>query len=300
MPIHDLGYRPWQGRLKGQFARCWAITATGVRLASRNRWLRRMLLFAWLPALYMGVAFFAYEQWLTNPSARGIAGGVIPGVPLDAGRHAVWAWLLMTFFRQPQAVLLLLVVGMVAPPLIAQDVRSRAFLLYFSRPISRIGYLVGKLATVWAYVLMITTLPALALYVFAVLLSPESDVVLQTWDLPLRILGATAVLAIPTTTLALAYSSLTSESRYAGFAWFATWVVGWVAYSFLFFGMPGVEMNERWTMISLYHTLGAVQSWVFGIQGTSSLLAPSAFVLGGITVVSTMVLFRRISSPMRV
>ncbi len=301
MPIHDLGYRPWQGRLRNQLVRWWAIAETGVRLAWQNRWLRLQLVFAWMPALYWGVAFFIYEQWLANPSARGfVVDQFIPEMPLDGGRHAVWAWLLMTFFRYPQAVLMLLVVGLVAPPLIAQDVRSRAFLLYFSRPITRIGYLTGKLATVWAYVLMITTVPALGLYVFAVLLSPESDVVLQTWDLPLRILGATAVLAIPTTTLALAYSSLTSESRHAVFAWFATWIVGWVSYSFLFVGMSDVEVNQRWTMISLYHTLGEVQNWVFGIDTTSSILGPSAFLLVGITVVSTLVLFRRISSPMRV
>jgi hypothetical protein len=300
MPIHDLGYRPWQGRLGGQLGRWRVIAETGVRLAWKNRWLKLQLIFAWLPALYMGVAFFAYEQWLANPTARGFVGQFIPGVPLVGGRHAVWAWLLMTFFRYPQALLMLLVVGLVAPPLIAQDVRSRAFLLYFSRPITRIGYLIGKLATVWAYVLMITTVPALGLYLFAVLLSPESDVVLQTWDLPLRILGATAVLAIPTSTLALAYSSLTSQSRHAVFAWFTTWIVGWVSYIVLFVGMAEVEVDRRWTLVSLYHTLGEVQNWVFGAGDTSPILAPSALLLVGITVVSTMVLFRRISSPMRV
>ena len=153
-------------------------------------------------------------------------------------RHQVWSWLLATFFRYPQAVLLVLVVGLIAPPLVAQDVRSRAFLLYFSRPLSRLEYIAGKAATVSGYVLMITTLPALFLYVLGLLLSPGLNVVLHTWDLPLRILASSVVLLLPTVSLALAFSSLTSESRYAGFAWFAVWVLGWVAYMLLVNSMP--------------------------------------------------------------
>lgn len=300
MPIHDLGYRAWQGRRSPQALRWWVIAQTGIRLAWQGRWLRRLLFFAWIPTVYMGAGFFAYEQWLMNPQARRMAMELVPGIPLSGERHAVWAWILMLFFRYPQALLMLLVVGLIAPGLIAQDVRSRAFLLYFSRPITRIGYLAGKLATVWGYVLMITTLPALALYVFAVLLSPDVDVVLYTWDLPLRILGASAVLMIPTTTLALAFSSLTADTRYAGFAWFATWIVGWVAYGFLFTGLPDADVSKMWTLISLYHTLGEVQSWVFGVAEASSILVPSAVLLVSLSVASLAVLFRRISSPMRI
>ena len=128
---------------------------------------------------------------------------------LDQARHHVWAWLLQTLFRYPQGVLMVLVVGLVAPPLIAQDVRSRAFLLYFSRPLTRGEYILGKAAVVWCYLLLITTLPALTLYVMAVLFSPDLSVVEHTWDLPLRILAASAVLMIPTTAVALFFSSLT-------------------------------------------------------------------------------------------
>jgi hypothetical protein len=303
MPIHDLGYRAWQGRTVAEILRWWVITETGIRLAWRNRWLRRILWFAWAPALFIGSGFFAYEQWMINPAAQQvgerIARQLLEAAP-SSDRHEVWAWLLMSFFRYPQAMLMLLIVGLIAPPLIAQDVRTRAFLLYFSRPITRIEYLVGKLATMWAYLALITTLPALALYVFAVLLSPEIGVVVDTWDLPIRVLAASAVLMIPTTTLALAFSSLTSDTRYAAFAWFATWGFGWVTYGFLFSGVPGVYASDNWTLISLYHTLGEVQTWVFGVGQTTSLFVSSTVVLLGISVLSLMVLFHRISSPMRV
>lgn len=299
MPIHDLGYRAWEGRRTAEPLRAWVITQTGVVLAWKNYWLRRLLFVTWIPALYMGAAFFGYEQWLSQGELRELATGMIPGMPPSMERHEIWTWLLMTFFRYPQGLLMLLLIGLVAPPLIAQDVRSRAFLLYFSRPLTRLEYLAGKLAIVWAFVLMITTVPALGLYLFAVLLSPDLSVVGQTWDLPLRIVTASAVVVLPTSTLALAFSSLTSETRYAGFAWFAVWIVGWAVYLFLL-GTSGQTISDYWLLVSLYHTLGEVQSWVFGAGNTSAALLPAVAMLAAITIVSTAVLYRRISSPMRI
>jgi len=319
VPIHDLGYRSWQGQRDPGIARLWVVAQTDARLAWQSRWLRRMLLVAWLPAVYLGLAFFLFEQALTQPTALRMAAEFLGQFPQSEvvgealqtedraqARHQVWSWLLLTFFRYPQGLLMALVVGLVAPRLIARDVQSRAFLLYFSRPLARLEYLLGKLLVVCGYVMMITTLPALALYGVGVFLSPpEFDVVASTWDLPLRILAASAVLMIPTATLALAFSSLTTRTVYAGFAWFAYWVLGLVSYVMLVTSVDKLD-SETWVLLSLYHTLGRVQHWIFGIPlslggqtSFSDVLAPAA-LLAGMAVVSLMVLFRRISSPMRI
>lgn len=79
----------------------------------------------------------------------------------------------------------------------------------------------------------ITVLPALALWVVGVLVSPSLRVAVDTWDLPLKTIAASAALAVPTVLLALAYSSVTAESRIASFAWFATWAACWIAHSTL-------------------------------------------------------------------
>lgn len=323
MAINNLGYRSWSGQRSASLMRWSVITGTGVRRAWQSKWLRRMLLFAWLPAVWFGGGFFMWEQSLLYPEWRdGLmlflrnmpqAGGLIgaldgynPEHPEDA-RHAVWAWLLLSFFRYPQGFLMVLVVGLIAPALISQDIRSRAFLLYFSRPLTRREYILGKSATVWAYLLMITTVPALGLYLLGVLLSPDLSVVWATWDLPLRILAASAVLVIPTASLALCLSSMTQETRYAGFGWFAIWILGW----FTYFIMTTVEMIasqqsqladgtiKGWSYLSLYHTLGNVESWVFGFTALSD-VALSAAILLLLTVVSNVVLLQRITAPMRV
>jgi ABC-type transport system involved in multi-copper enzyme maturation permease subunit len=208
---------------------------------------------------------------------------------------------------------MLLLIGLIGPPLISRDVRSRAFLLYFSRPLSAWEYVLGKASVVWFYIGAISTAPALTLYGLGVLLSPNLGVVADTWDLPFRILGASVLLMVPTTALILMFSSLTTESRYAGFAWFATWVLGWVTYVALTviefqadfenfeFDDPSSSFAEasRWSFVSLHHMLGQIQGWIFGLEGSLGSVLPLIVLVTVITVVATTVLIRRVAGQVR-
>jgi ABC-2 type transport system permease protein len=335
MPIFNLGYRPWEGKVEPGLERWWVIAETGIRLAWRSMWLRRLLLLAWGPAVFIGLGFFTFERSIkdhlfvgsglqTGDGSVAALGMVFSRLPnwnvvmtafaeamaqdgeLSGARHTAWAWLLLTFFRYPQGVLLILVVGIVAPPLIAHDLRSKAFLIYFSRPITTWKYLLGKAGIVCVYLALISTLPALCLYVLGVLLSPDLGVLRHTWDLPLRILAASAVVMIPTTSLALCYSSLTHESRFAGFGWFVTWGMGWIAYFYLTGGdlemVVDAPASDRWALVSLYHMLGHVQGWIFGLEsfGPPSSVVHSLLILSILTVVSLAILVRRITAPLQV
>jgi ABC-2 type transport system permease protein len=321
VPLHDLGYRRWTGELNPQILRWWVIAQTGVRLAWRSRWLRRMLVLAWLPAALCGAAFFALENSLSDPRQvaqilrmmsrnypqASMVAEQLEGDP-SAARIVLWPMILLTFFRLPQGVVTVMLVALIAPPLIARDLRSRAYLLYFSRPITRLEYVFGKMSVVATYLLMVTLVPGVALYVLGVALSPEFAVFWDTWDLPLRVAAASIIVIVPTVTFALALSALLGESRYATFCWFAPWVLGFVAF------MSMTAMNEarpfrrrnpllvsnKWSLLSPYHMLGEVQTWVFGIEKEFANVAPEACLLSVVTLVSMAVLLRRVSAPMRV
>ena len=176
--IH-LGYRGWSGRQAPGWMRWTVIATVGVRRTWQSLWVKRMLFLAWLPAVWFGIGFFIWEQAALYPEWRQLLTPFLQGMPhtpefdgiresirngnLEVSRHAVWGWLLQTFFRYPQGVLVVMIVGMISPPLISQDIRSRAFLLYFSRPLTRGEYLLGKLGTLCAYLAMISTVGRLEL-----------------------------------------------------------------------------------------------------------------------------------------
>lgn len=224
-----------------------------------------------------------------------------------AARHSAWCWLLMVFFRYFQGLAMLVMIGLIVPPLISRDLRSRAYLMYFSRPIGRIEYLLGKVAIPATFLAMISLIPATAIYAFGVMLSPGFSVVLDTWDIPVRALVASAVLIIPTSLLALMFSALTYESRFAAFAWFAAWGLGEGAYRAITLAqfdphrLPTGEVASSshmdWSFLSMFGSVGRVQEWVFGMEANSGAVLPFLLVLATITAISSFILFRRVTAP---
>ena len=247
--------------------------------------------------------------------------------------------------RAPQAVLLAVVVGLIAPALISRDLRAKAWLVYFTRPVSRLEYILGKGLVLAVIIAGITMLPGLALWLMGVLVSPSIWVAVATWDLPLKVIASSIVLMVPTALLALAYSSLTAESRIASFAWFATWAACWIAHSSLTTADmmaaandPAVEVDrettgslwgdvdaalgaadrppprkvqwfakaagldpaiDHWAWISPYHSLGVMQGWIFGIERRPQAIVPPLVALVTLSMVSIVILWRRVDAPAR-
>ena len=197
-------------------------------------------------------------------------------------------------------------------------------------------YIAGKLAVLATIVAAVTVLPALALWMAGVLVSPSVWVIAETWDLPLKVIAASIALAIPTVLLALAYSSLTAESRIASFAWFATWAACWIAHSSLVTAdlaaatapqaaavadAAGIDDDEwqpppqrinwlaraagldttidRWSWVSPYHAIGVIQAWIFGVETRPQAVVPPAIALASVSVAAALVLAWRVAAPMR-
>ena len=234
-------------------------------------------------------------------------------------RPTLWAQILFTFFIIPQAFSVVIVIGMVAPKLISRDMKNRAFLLYYSRPIKPWQYLLGKCGIVWIFLAGLTTLPALLLYCMGVALSPSMSVVLVTWDLPLRIILASVVLCVPTTLFALTLSSLTRESIFASFGWFAIWIMGSTAYGIMtvvegvvrmsnnvdpdqpnFVGFVESGLEGNWSWLSPLQTLENLQSWVFGMDQETGSISLAFALVSLVCVICLIILRRRIVAPIRV
>ncbi|MFL2863871.1 MAG: ABC transporter permease [Pirellulaceae bacterium] len=235
-------------------------------------------------------------------------------------RPTLWSEVLFLFFRLPQAFTVIIVIGMVAPKLISRDMKNRAFLLYYSRPITPWQYIFGKCAVVWAFLAGLTTLPALMLYLLGLSLSPDISVFFITWDLPFKILLASVILCVPTTLFALTLSSLTRESRLASFGWFAVWIMGSIAYTIMTAVEAIIRLQEqqntipseqamvfveaglagRWAWLSPMQTLENMQSWVFGIEKQIGSLNISFLMVGLICLACLFILRRRVDAPIRV
>jgi ABC-2 type transport system permease protein len=326
MPIHNPAYRAWEGVRESEWLRWWTICSTGIQRASRSTWLKRLIFTSFFPLLFFAIPIFMFEQATRDPTILRPLAGFLRGLPRASMlqdsidllsrqpsaeqfleiRREVWSYVLLTMTGTAQSFLMLVVIGIVAPPLISQDLRTRAYLIYFSRPISRLEYIFGKLGVVAFFLFVVSVAPAMILYGLGLLLSPSLDVLISTWDIPLRILLAALFFIVPTALVALAFSSMTTESRYAGFAWFAMWIVGHVTYSALTTmgtldaGRAGVAYDPGWRLLtSPYQIMLRMQSYVYGFDEGNSTLLPALLVLLTVCVASLVVLFRKVNAPMR-
>src|SRR5438876_10211400 len=100
-------------------------------------------------------------------------------------RSAVWTIFYSFFFKAELASALFLVL-IVGPNLISRDLRLNALPLYFSRPLRRIDYLLGKLGVIGAFLAAVVISPAIFAYVLGVAFSFQLSVIQQTY----RLLGA--------------------------------------------------------------------------------------------------------------
>lgn len=300
------------------------VAGIGIRRAWQSAWLRRVIFFAWVPAAAMGFLIFLFERSAedglgSSEFFRGLsrvmlaqggnrealqelilaAGSTDSPQSLVESRHQFWTTLLMSLFQRSQAFIMIPIIGLIAPPLISQDVRSRAFLLYFSRPLTQFQYLLGKLATILLFTSLVTLLPGLLLYLVGVLLSPGINIVAYTWDIPLRVIAASAMITIPSAVLALMFSSLTQESRFASFAWFAVWIFGYATHAAML-PFAGTGNNVLIESLSLFHLFRDLTGWILDVRTGVTDIQTRLAVLFAVTGISLAILVRRISAPMKV
>ena len=244
MPIFDQGYQHWQGTLSGHGWRWLAVTRHGVRVGMQNRALRMIVICSWIPSLMLaGVlavwglveqkiawaiellkSLFPVEEFLSNPSAF---------------RVPMWT-MCFYYFVQTEIWFVMIIMLMVGPGLISQDLRYNALPLYFSRPVRRIDYFLGKLGIIGAFLGMVTVVPAVIAWVLGVLFSLDFTVIFDTGRLLLGIIAYGVVATLSAGLLILAMSSLSRNSRYVGAFCAGFWFISMVVFG----ALEGARMSK--------------------------------------------------------
>lgn len=200
-PIADLSYRNYDGPLQARTFRFWIIALANLRASIRKP------LFWVLAALSGGGAFLTLillflrsqmpaqlAEATRQPWAEFFAGGTL-------------AWSLFFLF------VLTLTIGAGS---IAADSRANALLVYLSKPIGKLDYLVGKWIGVFIPLFGVALVPSLLVYVYGILaLTSEGFFSSDPWLLA-RITAVAALTAAMHTSLMIGFSSCTKSSRMAG------------------------------------------------------------------------------------
>lgn len=242
--IYDIGYRRYTGERLGRRGAIGAIVGAGLRALFGLGRSGRSKILPW------GAIVLA-----TLPAVVAIAIRVLAGDIIELYNYQNYLWeigLLLPIFLAAQA-----------PELVVNDMRQRVLPLYFSRPISRLDYVVAKMVALTLGLLGITLLPVLLLFLGRVLAA--EDVVGALGDelglLP-GILGNGLVHALVLASIGLVVCSLSGRRAYAAAAILAIFLVGSVMSATLTELGGGLEDLAPFTYpLSI---LDGTREWLFG------------------------------------
>src|SRR4029078_1393726 len=113
-----------------------------------------------------------------NPSLTAFLGRRILEGPREF-RVEIWT-LCFHYFLWWELWFSMLLVLLVGPTLISQDLRYNALALYFSRPLRRIDYFVGKLGVIVALISAVIIVPSVFAYLFGLLFSLDITIIRDT------------------------------------------------------------------------------------------------------------------------
>lgn len=282
--VREKGYSHWDGRLAERRFPWWPITRTGILLAFRKKRFKFIFAGAFIPSIVFLVGLYISERL---EDFKAIIQGSDRLLNIDPKYFATYLTSDWLFF------LIVLVLAYGAGGLIADDLKHNSLQLYFSRPLGKKDYLIGKMSVIAFFVLILTALPGLLLIVFKLVFAGSFRFFLQYPWLPLSVLGFSALLTVFFAFYVLLLSALSKNSRYVFVLTFGTYIFSTVLYGIL----NGIFKTPAMALFSIPANLHQAGAFIFGQKLPFAFPAVWSFaVLAGICGLSAAVLNRKIRS----
>ena len=271
MPIHDQGYRRYAGRREAH-GRTWLVIArAGVMERLRERKFLGLLLVAWLPFLVRTVQLYIAANY-----AQASFLSATPSMFRDyLGQQGVFVFFITLY---------------VGSGLIANDRRANALQIYLSKPLSRVDYIVGKLATLLIFLTAVTWVPGILLLIMQILFAGNLAFLKANLFLFPAITVFAAVTVLTSSFTMLALSSLSKSRRfvavmYAGLIFFT---------AAMYQALRGITGTRAWVFISPGDVLDVIGDRIFRSTEPENLLPIALVTVVVLLAASVFVLERRV------
>jgi ABC-2 type transport system permease protein len=210
-PIADVSYRPYDGPLHTSLFRWWIVARAMVRLSLKKKGFWVLACLALLPYLFPG-----FQLYLRSRAPAEFA-VFLAQRPFTSFFYDAYAQSQLWIF------LLTLLVGAAS---IAGDNRTNALQIYLSKPLTKRDYLMGKWASIFVILAVVSFLPALALYLFCLGSFSDQGFLRDHPHLWLQVLATSLLPAVLNASLILGFS-----------AWFKRPLLAGGSYAAFYFGL---------------------------------------------------------------
>jgi hypothetical protein len=279
--IHDLGYKRYEGPRTPHRRRYLTVMRLTLK-QSLKWWLWVTLVFAVAQVAIFGVIMYFLGRAAAIPDA---------GLAMDMLKPDALVWRLLTQWYG--VIPLCFVVGLFAGgSAIADDARTGAFQFYFSRPVSKEHYLLGKLLAVCGLTCLLAVAPAVLLCLVRAATAPPSQLPAAGLML-LRSVGLGLVVGLTLGIPVVALSSLSTSRGVVQGGWAAVFMLSWIVGGIV----SSVTVSPWPELISIPANLQVLAAYVFGLPPPDKLpWWACAIVLGAILAGSAALLRWRLRS----
>jgi ABC-2 type transport system permease protein len=298
-----LHYRSWRGDFRAPSASVWPIA----RVALTSIFRKWTFWIIYILGLLIFLLFF-FGQYLLSwaETQAGESDVQLGGWGRMNPRHliALFRGLLKldggpetyrSFFAY-QGYIVMIVLALAGSILIGNDLRFGSLPYYLSKPLSRRHYLLGKGLAVAVFINLMTTLPALILFVQWGILE-SWDYLYERFDLFLGILGYGLVLTVSLTLLLLATATWLRRTVPLIMMWTTLFFFCRLLASAL---VDGLRFPPHWRLIDLWNSASLVGATCLGLNldavrpDAQPPWYEAALVLGGVSLLCLTYLIRRI------
>jgi ABC-type transport system involved in multi-copper enzyme maturation permease subunit len=251
MTIKEKGYAHWSGELEERKFPWLPITRFGVRLAFKSKYFKLFFLGALVPAIIFLAGIYVSERL---EDFKFMFRESVPFLQINPGYFKIFLTNGFILF------LIVLVLVFAGAGLICDDLKNKSLQLYFSRPLSKKDYFLGKTAVIFFFLFLITLIPALVLFIMKLVFSGSFKFFLAYPWLPVSIIGYSFLLTAFFSFYTLLLSALSKNRTFV-----AILIFGLYIFSDIFFGiLYGNYRSPYFSLFSLRANMQQVGAFMFG------------------------------------
>ncbi|MCD6193446.1 MAG: ABC transporter permease subunit [Candidatus Aminicenantes bacterium] len=282
MTVREKGYTHWEGELKESRWVWFPLTRLGIKMAFQKRFFKLFYFSTFLPALIFLAGIYISERL---EDFRFMLRGSPAFLKITPNYFKIYLSNSLFLF------ILVLVMIFIGGGLIADDLRFNALQLYFARPLRKIDYVIGKMATLSFFILLLSLVPGVLFILFKLLFAGNLVFLRHYPWLPLAVVGYSLVLTLFFAAYALALSALSRNNRYASLMIFGVYFISDIIFNIFYQNFH----HPYLVLLSLKLNLQQVAAGLFGLSPPYAVpWSLSLGVLLGLVFLAFVILQKRI------
>jgi ABC-type transport system involved in multi-copper enzyme maturation permease subunit len=249
--IKEKGYSHWDGEFLVRKFPWWPITRYGIKLTFQRKFFKFTFPMSLLPAIFYLAGIYVSERLEDFPFLRGETIQFLQINPNYFKTYLTQSFMLF---------IMLMIVIFCGASLISDDLKHNSLQLYFSRPLKKKDYFLGKTAVIFFFLFIITLIPGLIFFIMKLVFSGSLKFFLSYPWLPLSIIGYSLIVTGFFSFYTLFLSSLSKNRRLVAILIFGIYYLSEIVY---------LIFNEQFrshyvSLVSLRANLQQVGAHIFG------------------------------------